>query len=249
MRQDAANGQWYARGYRNDRGGIIAPAKGYSPHAFGLKPCEKSAPTTSSHTPGIMTGCCPHGFVYFLSFMRAAEGPREVYNFLRYRCAVLPRLVIYDNACNTMRYIAMRSLYIAGRVRFMVDRLHWANHVHCSTAFRLFEYGQYSLTLRNLNSQIMEQLNNLLRRLAPHFSHSTPYNAVRSLLLFLKFQGRQRLRSKGLPFLSAADIAAGSAVPAAVATARVTEEDKPKEVEEEEIIDLPEEEEEVEEEE
>ena len=194
----ARRGVWYAPGYRWRREMIIEPTIGHNTAAFGFSSCQKDAPEASSHTPGIMTGCCPHGIVYYLCFMRVGEAPREVYNFLRYHCLVPPKLVIYDNACNLLRTAARRALYLIAKIRFLVDRLHWPNHSHCSTAHRMFEYSQYSSYLRNLNSQIMEQLNRLLRRLAPHFQHSLPHRAINSLLLFLKYMTLQRLRALNL---------------------------------------------------
>ncbi len=236
--EDASRGQWCAPGYRYMRGGILAPAMGYNALAFGHTTCEKSAPTTSSHTPGLMTAVCPHKIVYWMSFMRVGEAPREVYNFLRYRCPVPPEIVIYDNACNLARTTARRSLRLAARVRFIVDRLHWRNHVHCSTVFRMFEYGQYCLFLRRLNSQVMEQLNKLLRRIAPHFTHSLPRHAICSLLLFMRYLTRQSLRGRAF---TAAALDEVLAVTREVEAARAREEEAAAEegsvaAEEEEVV-------------
>lgn len=77
------------------------------------------------------------------------------------------------------------------------DRLHWRNHTHCSTLFRMWEYSVYSEWIRKMNSQVCEQRNRLLRRLASVVSHSSVRNAVASVRSFLAQAARVTLVNMG----------------------------------------------------
>ena len=39
-----------------------------------------------------------------------------------------PKLIIYDNCCNLMRYCLRRAPLFFSETQFLIDRLHWFNH-------------------------------------------------------------------------------------------------------------------------
>ena len=63
------------------------------------------------------------------------------------RFKVIPRLIIYDNACNFYDTCMNRSPILFRRTLFISDRLHWANHRNCSAVFNPAKYGLVANTV------------------------------------------------------------------------------------------------------
>lgn len=161
--------------------------------------CSKEYPTFTGFTPGLLVIACPHGHIYFLKLLRRGESPEVVFDFLRDRCrprVCQPLRLGYDNGCHLHSYIAARCPDIAAVVQIIIDRLHAPNHVHCSIAYQLDRYVRYCNTL-NFNTQVVEQLNRLLQRLAPHLRFSTPANAILALCIFMTVSASLRQQKHG----------------------------------------------------
>ena len=140
-----------------------------------------------------------------------------VLEFLRDRCRPdqLPSMVCYDNGCNLNAYVASRCPDIAARVKFIIDRLHSRNHTHCSIAFQLDRYVHHTRDL-NFNTQRVEQLNRMLRRLATHLRFSRPDHGIDTLRVFMMlfaFQRQQNV-SAGTSNADVADLASAGPAPA-----------------------------------
>ena len=72
------------------------------------------------------------------------------------------RFLIYDNACMARKCGERRFPHRIRHWTFVVDRKHWDNHTGCSKGFCMDEYP----SLNDVNSQVSEQLNRSLRKLA-----------------------------------------------------------------------------------
>ena len=71
------------------------------------------------------------------------------------------RYLLYDHACQARKGAELRFPHRVRNWALLVDRKHWVNHTTCSQSFNIDEYPQ----LKNVNSQISEQLNRSLRKL------------------------------------------------------------------------------------
>ena len=188
--QDLREGGYYAPSLRQRRNGFVKYAVRHDdkddPTVVRSRACPKDSPTTASHSPGIFSCLCSHGYVYALILLRNGESPEHAFRLIydRFPPDKLPRVVVYDNACNAMRYALRREPGLFASVRFLVDRLHWPNHARCSTHFRMFEHSAYDVVIRTLDSQRAEQWNKMLARLTTHIHYSNPYHAMMTLRSF-----------------------------------------------------------------
>lgn len=178
LEEDAAQGVWAAPCFRWQRRGAIVPPPGAVTPAL----CTKASPTAKGFTPGLFVLSCPHGYIYFLKFLRRGESPQVFYEFLRDRCpgGSAPCRVCYDNGCNLDCYVAARSPELTARMVVLIDRLHARNHVHCSTCYQLDRYTDYNASL-DFNTQIAEHGNRPIQRAAPSVRFSTPWTAINTL--------------------------------------------------------------------
>ncbi|ETV64117.1 hypothetical protein H257_18951 [Aphanomyces astaci] len=101
--------------------------------------CSKSAPSVRYKMPGIFHFCCPHGICLGFSVMHDHESPVHPFSILcqRWSNSDYPRVVIMDNACNLHTYCLRREPYFFRNVWFLVDRLHYCNHVNCSSGYKV----------------------------------------------------------------------------------------------------------------
>ena len=75
--------------------------------------------------------------------------------------------------------------------KFLVDRLHFRNHVGCSLGYSMNTYTSDE-EIREINSQVCEQANSDLRLLATQIAHMTPHNAMRHLSVFLSIRNGKK---------------------------------------------------------
>lgn len=64
-----------------------------------------------------------------------------------------PKVLVYDNACQTANYWLNREPLLARNTLFLVDKLHWPTHTRCCEAFHIGAYKEY----KKWNSQLAEQ--------------------------------------------------------------------------------------------
>ena len=102
---------------------------------------------------------------------------------LKKRVKARKRVFIYDNCCNYHKYILRRFPYRSRWFLFVVDRHHLSNHTTCSSSYDMSNYK----FLDNVNSQICEQRNNSLRKMATSLAYYKFNNYLRILELFFAY--------------------------------------------------------------
>jgi hypothetical protein len=216
VEEDLKMGRYFGPGLRWQRRGRfvyeIDGVNGPNEKIYGKRECTKESPTTHSHSPGVFCVLCPHGVVYALTLMRSAESPAHLFDLLYSRFKKLPDLILYDNGCNEMQFCVRREPgLLVTQTRFAIDRLHYKNHVNCSTFFRLHELSVVNADIGRTDSQRAEQFNKLLQRIKSIIHFSTGYNAISALRgfavtahFFRERASAQRARSAARPVARAA---------------------------------------------
>ncbi len=93
--------------------------------------------------PGIFHFCCPHGVCLGFAVLHDHESPMHPFTILcqRWTNTSTLRIVVMDNACNLHTYCLRREPWLFRNVWFLVDRLHYHNHVNCSTGYRIDNFN------------------------------------------------------------------------------------------------------------
>ena len=98
--------------------------------------CQKHAPQKGVKMPGfLVVYCAIHACVIGFEMMDFAESERTVFRLLTTRWKKMPKVVFYDNSCNTYNFCMVREPGLFQDVQFIIDGLHWASHIECSPAF------------------------------------------------------------------------------------------------------------------
>ena len=101
------------------------------------------------------------------------------------------RVFLYDNACNCMKVALCRSPYRIRRWMFLIDRYHQSNHKNCSRAYNM----DYYECVKGVNSQVAEQINRKLRKMASSLAH---YKFQTYMKVLENFFAYNNLKVKGL---------------------------------------------------
>jgi hypothetical protein len=118
----------------------------------------------------MMVWCVKHRECIGFTVLRSAESCKELYDILSTRFLQMPRIVIYDNACNlfevgvplaNLQYCFNRNPQLFANTSILCDGIHYKNHTNCSATFNCLEYTAMS----NLSSVTHEQKNQYLDRL------------------------------------------------------------------------------------
>ena len=122
-------------------------------------------------TAGISQVTCHHGICKGFTAMESGESPQiftsVMLRRLPKRVRAKRRVFLYDNSCNCHKVALRRYPYRIRRWIFLIDRHHQKNHSKCSRAYNMKYYDQ----LKHVNSQLAEQLNRKLRKMAPSLAH------------------------------------------------------------------------------
>ena len=137
--------------------------------------CVKLFPTTKSHSPGIISMFCEHGFPVGFWFLQSAESPSHIFHIIMERWGVAPSLIVYDNICHLHKYCMAREPGFFRNTLMLVDRLHGPNHVNCSCAYRMS--SRYEESVKKFNSQGAEQNNSVVNRIKTQLSYMLFNNA------------------------------------------------------------------------
>ena len=146
--------------------------------------CNKETRKKRTLSSGIFTFFCKHSICIGFQLMRTPESPRIPFDILMRRFDKMPRIIIYDNACQLHTYVLKREPARFKGTMFLVDRLHFSNHVACSLGYCMETYSSNE-EIKELNSQVCEQANSDLRHLATQIAHMTPDNALCHVTVFL----------------------------------------------------------------
>ena len=147
--------------------------------------CNKDYNESASISGGITHITCKHSICKGFTAMKRGESPlmavAPCVRRLPARVQARHRYLLYDNACQARKGAERRFPHRVRNWTFLVDRKHWPNHTACSNAFNIDEYPQ----LKNVNSQISEQLNRSLRKISTVCAYLGWENYLKVIELFL----------------------------------------------------------------
>ena len=141
------------------------------------KDCQKEFGQSSHISGGIGTVTCNHRVTKGFRVIERGESPLLFLNAILRRFPIKvkakKRVIVYDFACKMHKCALRRFPYRVRRFQFVIDRHHQANHTSCSQGYDMNNYP----CMNNINSQLTEQLNNSLRKLAtvPAYSKFETY--------------------------------------------------------------------------
>jgi hypothetical protein len=162
--------------------------------------CTKHAPSARWKMPGIFHFCCPHGICLGFSVLHDHESPMHPFTILcqRWIHTTAPRIVIMDNACNLHTYCLRREPWLFRNVWFLVDRLHYANHVNCSSGYRIDNFP----FLKDISTVACEVFNGTFKSVVKQAGFMSMNNFVlftkhynNAVCVELKTQSNQDFRS------------------------------------------------------
>lgn len=161
-------------------------------------PCTKHLKKGRKFTPGLFSVVCPHGVILGFQALRRFEGPSTLFTLLYERFEFAPGTVVYDNACNAGRYCLSREPKFFSLTKWLIDRLHFKNHVGCHSSFNIDMYPSDTkilngkMTLGQLNTQAVEQVNSKLSYMGGvSFMKESSY--VQYVKLFMFLLNRQKI--------------------------------------------------------
>lgn len=162
----------------------------------GSSRCNKVSLKHKIFTPGVMHFSCPHGITELAYLMPRFEGPTVAFEMLFTHYLKAPKMIVYDNACNLHVSCNRREPLFFSQSKYVSDRMHWPDHTNCSSGYSLNaldqnmvlipSFGAFPpLTVRDLNSQVSEQLNRKLQSVRTQMSFMSHDNFVSFLKVFL----------------------------------------------------------------
>ena len=161
-------------------------------------PCTKHLKKGHKFTPGLFSVVCPHGVILGFQALRRFEGPSTLFTLLYERFEFAPGTVVYDNACNAGRYCLSREPKFFSLTKWLIDRLHFKNHIGCHSCFNIDMYPSDTkilngkMTLGQLNTQAVEQVNSKLSYMGGvSFMKESSY--VQYVKLFMYLLNRQKI--------------------------------------------------------
>jgi len=159
------------------RAGIWAPGlpvlrpmpgfKGASSASTDLPTCKHEMGKETSHTGGTVgVFCtCSHPKCIGVMVLTGSESQRMPLEFVVQRFVKMPKTIIYDFACATLKTALVRLPFLARVVSLRCDRFHWRdNHVDCSAAMNPDSF----VSLDGINTSSCEERNALSRAQQHH---------------------------------------------------------------------------------
>ena len=149
--------------------------------------CNKIYPEAKGMTGGLAHITCHHGITKGYSAYPKGEGQglftKPLMKRLPKHVKAAKRVFIYDNNCNTHKYLMRRYPWRCRRWTFVIDRVHFKNHKNCSSAYNMDSYKW----LDGINSQVCEQKNNSLRKMSTSLAYMSFQNYLKTLTLFFTY--------------------------------------------------------------
>ena len=148
----------------------------------GVGDCKK-IPNPTQHHSNLFVGVCAPGIAQVACPMSYAESPRFLFSLLLEFWEKAPDIILYDNACHAQEYAFNREPDFFKNSRFCIDKFHYRNHIACSRSFD----SRLDPQAAQLNSQVCEQFNSTLRKVATsaHYSNAASYHLLISTFIFL----------------------------------------------------------------
>jgi hypothetical protein len=123
--------------------------------------CTKNYQSAAKLGAGILLfWCAKHRLCIGFLLLESAESCEYVYTTLVTRFKVIPKTIIYDNACNLSEYCMNRAPHLFMNSKFLVDAFHYGGHTNCSYSFN----SGLHKSLYGISSVLHEQKNALLAK-------------------------------------------------------------------------------------
>lgn len=125
------------------------------------KSCTKNYQYAANLGAGIILfWCAKHRLCIGFVLLESAESCEYVYSTLVSRFKVIPKTIIYDNACNLSEYCMNRAPHLFMDTKFLVDAFHYRGHTNCCESFN----SGFHKVLRGTSSVTHEQKNSMLAK-------------------------------------------------------------------------------------
>jgi hypothetical protein len=149
-------------------------------------PCNKKTLGSNYFSPGLLHWSCAHERFRGGMLLRDHESPRHLMEMCldRLNLKLGPGedwdsiTIVYDNGCNFFKYCLRREAGAFGGITVYIDRLHSRNHCACQLCQHMGYYKYDGHTLKHINSQVVEQLNSLLKPLRKKLAFMSGRHAV-----------------------------------------------------------------------
>ena len=117
----------------------------------------------------VFTMYCQHRLCYGFEVMAQCESPKIPFQVFTTRFRHPPHVIVNvnDTVCRLHLYCLKHEPQHFMDSLFLVDCFHWRGHYACSSGYNLDAYS--GLHLRDVNSQINEQVNAHLQRLVDNW--------------------------------------------------------------------------------
>jgi len=161
--------------------------------------CTKHIRKSPTFTPGMFLMTCPHGVALGFKALHTFESVRTPFDILVERFPVAPGMFIYDNACNFSRYALRREPLFFSETKCYIDRAHYPNHNTCHSGYDICALPRDTpvcggkMTLGQINSQAVEQLNAKLERIS-QIAFMNQANYVRFVKLFIALNNMKTIK-------------------------------------------------------
>lgn len=160
----------------------------------GWSDCSKNYQHHPSHTPGLFTvQCvCLRPILLGITVTNESESISTALNNLVCRFPTLPRVTVYDNACNFARSVRLRMPWVLAQTNMMMDRFHY--RTHCCTS--LYDPDTFPMCY-GLQTSRAEALNRRWSTSRTHIrylygSNLMPFINARAVFLNLRAQVREK---------------------------------------------------------
>jgi len=179
----------------------VRPRIGFGPSSKSenMRNCRKNYIKGTSHSPGIFTVLCTcrHPILIGFSVMLQNEGISTALSVLLSRFRKLPRVCYYDNACNMMRSVTLRTPWVARSCLIVCDRFHYRQHA-CKSVHDPDSYP----SCKHHASSGAESVNNLFSFSGSHIrflrgANLVPFLSARAVFLNIRAKIRaQKVKNK-----------------------------------------------------
>lgn len=139
--------------------------------------------------PGLFLLMCSHRVIWGFFFMQRHESPRTPFHMFYNRFPTAPANIIFDNWCNTHKYMFAREPSFFKYTRGYIDKLHFCNHCGCQIAYDMRQFTN----LNGVNSQVCEQCNSLLKRVVMQIRYMRADSAMEYVRAFIENLNEPRL--------------------------------------------------------
>lgn len=162
--------------------------------------CKKKVRKSKNLTPGMFGLFCPHGICLGFTAMSEYEGTGTAFDILYRRFPEPPGMVVYDNACHLSQTCLKYAAAHFALTVFLIDRLHWADHVACNEGYCMDTYPKDlpvlggNTTLGAINSQVAEQCNSKLEFIRTSTAFMNETNYVKYTKLFLALCNLEKMK-------------------------------------------------------